>query len=40
MLTNQFIIVDKKGWIDELKVNIDLRMNTIISEDQSNLWFA
>ena len=40
MLTNQLIIVDKQGWMDELKINIDFRMNTIINEDQTNLWFA
>ena len=39
MLTNQLVIVDKQGWTDELKVNIDSRMNTIINDDQTNLWF-
>ena len=33
MLTNQLVIVDKQRWIDELKVNIDSRMNNIINED-------
>ena len=39
-LTNQLVIVDKQGWMNELNVNIDFRMNTIINEDQTNLWFA
>ena len=26
--------------MDELKVNIDFGMNTIINEDQTNLWFV
>ena len=40
MLTNQLVIVEKQVWIDELKVNIDSRMKTIINKDQTNLWFA
>ena len=40
MLTNQLLVVDKQGWMDELKVNIDIRLNTIINEDQTNLWFV
>ena len=26
--------------MDELKVNIDIRLNTIINEDQTNFWFV
>ena len=40
MLTSQLVIVDKLGWTDELKVNIDSRMNIVINNDQTNLWFA
>ena len=40
MLTNQLLLVDKQGWMDELKVNIDIRFKTIINEDQTNFWFA
>ena len=40
MLTSQLVIVDKHGWIDELKINIDSRMNTIINDDQTNFWFS
>ena len=40
MLTNHLLLVDKQGWMDELKVNIDIILNKIINEDQTNLWFA
>ena len=33
MMDTHLIIVDKQSWIDELKLNIDLRMNTIINEE-------
>ena len=37
MLTNQLLVVDKQGWMDELKLNVGIRLNTIINEDQTNL---
>ena len=40
MLTNQLTIVDKKNQADILKANMDLRINTTINSDQTNLWFA
>ena len=40
MLTSQLPIVDKHNWVGILKDNMDLRMNTIINDDQTNLWFA
>ena len=40
MMDTHLIIVDKQSWIDEFKVNIDLRMNTIINEEQNNVWFT
>ena len=40
MLTSQLIVIDKQNWVDTLKANIDLRINTIINSDQNNLWFA
>ena len=40
MLTGQLIIVDKQRWADQLKANIDSRINIVINDDQTNLWFA
>ena len=40
MLTSQLTIVDKQNWADTLKANMDLRINTVINSDQTNLWFA
>ena len=40
MLTGQFVVIDKQRWNDELKANIDSRINTIINDDQTNLWFT
>ena len=40
MLTSQLTIVDKQNWASILKDNMDLRMNTVINDDQTNLWFA
>ena len=40
MLTSQLTIVDKHNWASILKANMDLRINTIINDDQTNLWFA
>ena len=40
MLTSQLTIVDKQNWAGILKANMDLRINTIINDDQTNLWFA
>ena len=40
MLTSQLTIVDKHNWAGILKDNMDLRINTVINDDQTNLWFA
>ena len=40
MMTNHLLVVDKKKWMDQLKVNIDIKMNLVINEEQTNLWFA
>ena len=40
MLTSQLTIVDKKNWVDILKANMDLRINTVINNDQTKFWFA
>ena len=40
MLTSQLTIVDKQNWAGILKSNMDLRINTVINDDQTNLWFA
>ena len=39
-MTNHLLIVDKKRWMDELKVNVDIRMNLVVNEEQTNMWFA
>ena len=33
-------IVDKQNWVGILKDNMDSRINTVINDDQTNLWFA
>ena len=33
MLTNHLIIVEKKNWMDELKVSVDIRINLVINEE-------
>ena len=40
MLTSQLTIVDKQNWAGILKDNMDSKINTIINDDQTNLWFA
>ena len=40
MLTSQLTIVDKQNWASILKSNMDSRINTVINDDQTNLWFA
>ena len=40
MITSQLAVIDKQSWADDLKANMDLRINTIINIDQTNLWFA
>ena len=38
MLTSQLTIVDKQNWAGILKSNMDSRINTVINDDQTNLW--
>ena len=40
MMTNRLLIVEKKKWMDELKVNVDIRMHLVVNEEQTNMWFA
>ena len=40
MMDTHLIIVDKESWIDEFKVNIDLRNNTKINKEHNNVWFS
>ena len=37
MLTGQMITVDRQKWANQLKANIDSRINIVINEDQTNL---
>ena len=40
MLTNYFLIIEKYNWMDELKVNVDIRMNLVVNEEKSNISFV
>ena len=40
MLTSQLTRVDKQNWTGILKSNMDSRINIVINDDQTNLWFA
>ena len=37
MLTNHLLVVEKQKWMDELKVNVDIRKSLMVNEEQSNI---
>ena len=40
MLTKHLLIVEKQNWTDEFKVNVDIKMNLVVNEEKTNMWFA
>ena len=40
MMTNHLLLVENENSMDELKVNVDIRMNLVVNEEQTNMWFA
>ena len=40
MLTNHLLVKERQDWEDKLKVNVDVRMNLVVNEDHSNIWFV
>ena len=38
MMTSHLLIVDEQKWMDEPKVNIDIRLNLVINEEKTNMW--